>query len=46
MQAFRDVLRDHLRACDQALANHTVQDCPTLDAIERGDADPVGGFRS
>ena len=37
MQAFRDVLRDHLRACDRALADQTVRDCPTLDAIERGD---------
>lgn len=46
MQAFRDVLRDHLRACDRALANQTVQECPTLDAIERGDAEPAGGARS
>jgi len=34
MQAFRDVLRDHLQACDRALADHTVQECPTLDAID------------
>ena len=45
MQAFRDVLRDHLRACDRALANQTLQECPTLDAIERGEAQSAEGTR-
>ena len=36
MQAFRDMLRDHLRACDHALADDSMRECPTLDAIERG----------
>jgi MerR family Zn(II)-responsive transcriptional regulator of zntA len=45
MQAFRDVLRNHLRACDRALADQTVQECPTLDAIERGEAQRAEGTR-
>lgn len=43
MQAFRDVLRDHLQACDRALTDQTVQQCPTLDAIERGGSHANGG---
>ena len=34
MESFRDLLRDHLRACDDALADERVCECPTLDAIE------------
>lgn len=45
MAAFRDVLSEHLRACDQALANHSAQDCPTVEAIERGDMAPGRGVR-
>lgn len=36
MQAFRDLLRAHLQACDRALTDKTVQVCPTLEAIEHG----------
>ena len=35
MQAFRDLLQEHVRACDAALADDSVHECPTLDAIER-----------
>ena len=45
MQAFRDLLRDHLRACDRSLLDRTVEECPTLDAIERGDGHAAGGTR-
>lgn len=45
MQAFRDVLRNHLAACDRALADQTVRDCPTLDAIERGEPPRAEGTR-
>ena len=45
MQAFRDVLRDHLRACDRALSDQTIQECPTLDAIEHGDTQRAAGTR-
>ena len=46
MQAFRDVLRDHLRACDRALADQAVQECPTLDAIEGAGARRAEGTRA
>lgn len=44
MQAFREVLRDHLRACDRALADKNTQECPTLEAIERGETRPAEGI--
>lgn len=45
LQAFREVLQEHLRACDRALADQTIQDCPTLDAIGRGEAQALEGTR-
>jgi DNA-binding transcriptional MerR regulator len=37
LQSFRAVLTDHLEACDQALDTRADTDCPTIDAIARGD---------
>lgn len=37
LAAFRAVLSEHLRACEQALGAADQADCPTIDAIERGD---------
>ena len=45
MQAFREILRDYVRACDGALRDQVVQDCPTIDAIERSDRHAVRGSR-
>ncbi|HKW00039.1 MAG TPA: MerR family transcriptional regulator [Vicinamibacterales bacterium] len=36
MKGFTTVLREHLEACDRALARRAEAACPTLDAIERG----------
>jgi DNA-binding transcriptional MerR regulator len=38
MQAFRELLAEHLAGCDRALAAGTARDCPTLDALERTSA--------
>jgi DNA-binding transcriptional MerR regulator len=45
MQAFRELLADHLRACDRALLDQSIQECPTLDAIERGPVQAAGATR-
>jgi MerR family Zn(II)-responsive transcriptional regulator of zntA len=45
MQAFRDMLREHLRACDKALADERVRECPTLDAIEHRDSHVPQGLK-
>ena len=42
MQAFRDTLRDYLQACDSALADAAIPECPTLGAIERRGANTGG----
>ena len=36
LQSFRSVLADHLRSCDRALDAGAEADCPTIDAIARG----------
>lgn len=38
MQEFQSVLSSHLKACDQALGRQDAEDCPALDALERGTA--------
>jgi DNA-binding transcriptional MerR regulator len=35
LQAFRTMLRDHLRTCDQALESGPHPECPALDALVR-----------
>ena len=41
MQEFQTVLSLHLQACDQALGNADSEDCPALDALERGTSQSV-----
>lgn len=36
MQEFQSILSVHLKACDRALGSLTPEDCPALDALERG----------
>ncbi len=36
MKGFTAMLREHLEACDRALAGRAEVPCPALDAIERG----------
>jgi DNA-binding transcriptional MerR regulator len=36
LRAFRSVLSDHLRSCDEALDAQPETECPTIDAITRG----------
>jgi MerR family transcriptional regulator, Zn(II)-responsive regulator of zntA len=38
LRAFRSVLADHLRSCDQALDAPSETACPTIDAIARGNS--------
>lgn len=42
-EAFRAVLLNYLEACDRALADATLLDCPTIGAIERGHVQPAPG---
>jgi DNA-binding transcriptional MerR regulator len=35
LQAFQDLLQQHLEACDRALARRSETACPALDAFER-----------
>jgi len=44
MQAFREVLREQLTACDRALGQ-SADACPTLDAIARGPVPDLTGVR-
>jgi DNA-binding transcriptional MerR regulator len=45
MQTFRDVLREHLRACDQALNDATCVECPTIGAIQGNNRKDNGAAR-
>jgi MerR family mercuric resistance operon transcriptional regulator len=36
IQEFQSLLSSHLRACDQVLSSADSEDCPALDALERG----------
>jgi DNA-binding transcriptional MerR regulator len=45
MQAFRTVLREHLDSCDHSLAAAVADDCPTIEALERG-LDTAGSRRA
>ena len=38
MQEFQSLLSVHLKACDESLGSPDSEDCPALDAIQRGTA--------
>ena len=42
MRTFRSVLADHLRSCDRAIGVRAEADCPTIDAIARGNGPKEG----